>query len=526
MRRADDGSLTAGAATRGNIVPVTGVGPFPFRTFGVLLHPTSLPGPEPIGTLGAEATAWIDWLATTGAGLWQVLPLNPTGDQPSPYFANSAFAGNPWLVDLRELEAAGLVDELHLRDLEGGRPVDFDAVRAWKGPHLRSAARRFLADASHPWRPGYDRFVAEAEWLAEACHFMARKALDPATPWWEWDAPLRRREPAALASSTAELADSIAEEQALQYFFDRQWRALRARAAAAGMLLLGDLPIYVAPDSADVWANQEQFELDEYGRQTTQAGVPPDYFSVTGQLWRNPLYRWDLMEADGFSWWISRLRRTLEHTDVVRIDHFRALSAYWSVPAGADTAASGEWVPGPGQAFLDAVAEAFPTLPLVAEDLGDIDADVEALRDDNGLVGMRVLQFGFGVEPMTVHHPSRIVPHTIVYTGTHDNATLAGWWRSLGRGARRRVRAATAMPARVRVRRAVWWLIDVAFHSPAVAAVVPAQDLLVLGDEARMNTPSTTAGNWQWRLAPGCLTSELATELRTLAQESQRANPG
>ena len=497
--------------------------PFPARTFGVLLHPSSLPGPEPIGTFGVEAEEWVDWLASTGAAVWQVLPLTINGKDESPYFSTSAFATNHWLIDLRELAVAGLLDRLESPVDPAGGPIDFAAMRTWKLPLLVTAARRFLADPTHPWRLEYDRFVTSADWLADACHFLALQDADPGAPWWEWDEPLRRREPGAVAASAAALAAEIERWQVLQFFAERQWQQLRRRANAAGILVLGDIPIYVAPDSADVWVYQDQFELDDDGRMTAQSGVPPDYFSETGQLWGNPLYRWDVMEDDGFAWWISRLRRTLEQTDLVRIDHFRALSAYWSVPADHDTAIDGRWVPGPGQAFVDAVRSAFPDMPIIAEDLGDLDDDVLALRDRNDLVGMRVLQFGFDGDPPNDHHPSRIVERCVVYTGTHDNDTLVGWWESLGTRQRAAVRAATGMAPRVRARGAVWWLVGVAMRSPAIAAVVPVQDLLVLGSEARMNTPGTTVDNWMWRMPRGRLTSRLARDVRTLVDATRRS---
>ena len=503
--------------------------PFPSRTFGVLLHPTSLAGPEPIGTLGAEAAEWVDWLASTGAGVWQILPLTYLGEEDSPYFSPSAFAANTWLIDLRELAASRLLDEatLDLPDDPTGQPIDFEQMRAWKQPLLREAAQRFLADPGHPWRRDHERFVATTPWLDDACHFFALKQAEPtAGPWWEWEPGLRHRDRTALADSAAELAAVIEQERALQFFVDRQWRAIRTRANDQGIVVLGDVPIYVSPDSVDVWANQHLFQLDASGRQTTQAGVPPDYFSKTGQLWRNPLYRWPEMEANGFTWWISRLRRTLDQVDVVRIDHFRGLSAYWSVPADHETAVDGEWIEGPGQAFVDALADAFPELPIVAEDLGDLDDDVVALRDDNDLIGMRVLQFGFDPPSKprrpNAHHPEHVDERAIVYTGTHDNDTLAGWWEDQSRRRRSRIRAETAMPPRVRTGRAVRWLIGVAMRTRAAVAVIPFQDLLALGSEARMNTPSTEDINWRWRMPPAAPTRSLATGLRQLADDTGR----
>lgn len=502
---------------------MTDARPFPSRTFGVLLHPSSLPGPEPIGTFGAEAEAWVDWLASTGAGVWQVLPLTVNGKEESPYFSSSAFAVNHWLIDVRALVEAGLLDRFEPLAGATAGPIDFDAMRACKLPVLFAAADRFLAEADHPWRADYERFVATAEWLTDACHFFALQGAQRGAPWWEWDGPLRRREPAAVDASAVALSAEIERWQVLQYLAERQWRAIRRRANDAGILLLGDIPIYVAPDSADVWVNQHLFELDAVGRMTAQSGVPPDYFSETGQLWGNPIYRWDAMAADGFSWWVARLRRTLEQTDVVRIDHFRALSAYWSVPADDDTAVDGVWTPGPGQAFVDAIREAFPDLPIVAEDLGDLDDAVLALRDRNGLLGMRVLQFGFDGDGPNDHHPTRVVDRCIYYTGTHDNDTLAGWWHRLARSQRGRVRRETGMPPRVRTPGAVRWLVEVVLGSPAAVAVVPIQDLLVLGSEARMNTPGTVVANWRWRLPAGRLTRRLADDVRTLAERTGRS---
>jgi 4-alpha-glucanotransferase len=496
--------------------------PFPRRTFGVLLHPTSFAGPEPIGTLGEEARTWVDWLASTGAGLWQVLPLTYTGDEDSPYFSPASLAGNPWLVDLRELADAGLLDADEIPSEPIDAAVDFAAMRTWKRPLLHRAATALLADRSHPWRPGFERFVADTDWLDDACHFIARKEADPERPWWEWEEPLRRRRPRALARSRRELADVIEREQALQFFVDRQWSAIRSRANAAGVRVLGDVPIYVAPDSADVWSHQELFELDADGRGVVQAGVPPDYFSATGQLWGNPIYRWDVMARDGFDWWMRRLRRAFDQADLVRIDHFRALSAYWAVPADDDTAVAGKWVTGPGQAFVDAVRREFPDLPIVAEDLGDLDDAVRQLRDRNGLVGMRVLQFGLTDREPNEHHPTEVVERSIVYTGTHDNDTLASWWDGLTRRQRDRARTATGMPPRVRTRRAVRHIVAAAMQTKAVAAVVPLQDLLALGGEARMNTPGTSTGNWHWRMPAGCLTSGLASELAELGAASDR----
>ena len=328
--------------------------------------------------------------------------------------------------------------------------------------------------------------------------------------------------PTRSARSEVQLADEIARWEAVLFFFEVQWRRVRSAAQERGVRILGDLPIYVAPDSADVWLHQDQFQLDEHGGMIVQSGVPPDYFSATGQLWRNPLYRWDVMAADGYAWWISRLRRALELCDIVRIDHFRAMSAYWEVPGGADDALGGRWVDGPGQAFLDAVRAAFPSMPFVAEDLGSLDDDVYALRDGNGLPGMRVIQLGFDGTPDNPHLPDALVEACVVYTGTHDNDTIAGWWNSLDERVRADVARVYQIASDADLGRAVWSFIEAAIGSRAVAAVIPMQDLLVLDEHARMNVPSTTFGNWSWRMPSGVLGPELADSMRRLGERYDR----
>jgi 4-alpha-glucanotransferase len=501
---------------------MSGGGPFPDPTYGVLLHPSSFPGRDGIGTLGAEAFAFVEWLATTGAGIWQILPLTLNGQDDSPYFSSSAFAGNPWLVDLTLLHEQGLVDDPHLPDRVTDARIDYDTVRATKRPILWAAAERFLATPDHPWRAGFEAFVRDAGWLTETCHFFARQEAEGGAPWWAWPEPLRRREPDAVAASRRALADEIARWEAVLYFFEVQWRELRADANRRGIVILGDLPIYVAPDSADVWLHQDQFQLDDDGRLTVQAGVPPDYFSETGQLWRNPLYRWDVMADDGYAWWLSRLGRALELSDVVRIDHFRALSAYWEVAADAADAMGGRWVPGPGQDFLDAVRAAFPAMPFVAEDLGLLDDAVLELRDANGLPGMRILQFGFDGTPDNPHQPHRFPAACIVYTGTHDNNTVAGWWHELTPEERDEIAHYFQFPADADIGRVVWSFVEAAIGSRAVAAVVPMQDLLVLGESARMNVPSSTRGNWSWRMPAGALSADLAHSMRRLCERYAR----
>jgi 4-alpha-glucanotransferase len=501
-------------------------GPFPHRCFGVLMHPSSFPGREGIGTLGRAAVSFLDWLASTGASTWQVLPLTLNRHHHLPYFAESAYAGNIWLVDLEGLVEVGLLDESDLggavHDHRYADPIHFDELRTRKLPLLRAAADRLLGDTSHPWRASFDDFVAREDWLADTCRYFALSEHFEEAPWWEWPADVKRREPRALAALDATLAPEVARWRAMLFMFDLQWAEIRRAAAEHGIEVLGDLPIYVAARSADVWRHQDQFDLDADGYMNTQSGVPPDYFSETGQLWRNPLYRWDVMADDGYAWWLSRLGRCLELTDIVRIDHFRALSAYWEVPGDAETALGGRWVDGPGQDFLDAVNRRFPTSPLVAEDLGTLDDAVYELRDRNALPGMRVLQFGFDGTDDNPHLPDRFTESCVAYTGTHDNQPIAAWWLSLDRETRDLVGAYYQHGSDADPTRATWSFIEAAFGSRAIAAIVPVQDLLALGDEARMNDPSSPLGNWRWRMPVDALTPDLAWKLRRLGDRYER----
>lgn len=496
--------------------------PFDGRTFGILLHPSCLFGRDDIGTLGDEALRFVDWLSLTGAGIWQILPLTRNGQYDSPYFSYSTFAGNPWLVDLPHLSTHGLLPEPRLHAHAIDAAVPFADLPQTKRPQLLAAAETFLASPAHPWHEPFARFRAEEAWLADTAHFFALKEEHDDAPWWEWSAPVRRREPGAISESRAALADRIALWEALFFFADLQWARVRAFANSKGIKVLGDLPIYVNHDSADVWLHQEQFFLDQDGHLTVQSGVPPDYFSETGQLWGNPLYRWDLMAQDGFRWWVERLRRCLEVTDIVRIDHFRALAAYWEVPSDAEDARAGHWVPGPGQAFLDVLAREFPGLPFVAEDLGTLDEDVYRLRDENGLFGMRILQFGFDGTPDNPHQPHVFPTSCIAYTGTHDNQTVAGWWAGLDPDMRAQVASYYQFEPDAGPGRVVWSLIEAAIGSRADVAVVPIQDLLVLDDRARMNDPAVFVGNWSWRMPENGLSLDLAAAVRALAERYDR----
>ncbi len=485
------------------------------RVAGVLLHPTSLPGPHGIGDLGEGARAFVRWLASAGMRRWQVLPLVPPGAGDSPYSTGSAFAGSPWLVDLSALAQHGLLDAADLApDRDLGRPdrVDFGAVHAFKGPRLEKAAARLLASPGHPLRADLERFRAAHPWIADHALFFALRDRER-QPWWRWPEPLRDRDPAALREARVALAGEVDRWIAVQCFFDGQWAALRRECEAAGVRLVGDVPIYVDADSADVWTHRHLFDLDADGRRRFVAGVPPDAFSDVGQLWGNPLYRWDRLAEDGYAWWAERLGRAIEQTHFVRIDHFRAFSAYWSVPHGAPDARTGEWIEGPGMALFDALRRRLGALPVIAEDLGDIDAPVRRLLAETGFPGMKVLQFAFGGGADNLYLPHHHTTGSVVYTGTHDNDTTLGWWAHNPEHVRDHVRRYFGVSGHD----VVWDLIRAAFASVADTALVPMQDVLALGREARMNTPATAEGNWRWRMGQGALRDDHAARLRDLA---------
>ncbi|ROR32813.1 4-alpha-glucanotransferase [Inmirania thermothiophila] len=469
------------------------------RAAGVLCHVTSLPGPDPDGgTLGAEAHRFARWLGEAGLRWWQVLPLGPTHEDRSPYQPLSAFAGDARLIDLEALAAEGWLDDPH-------RP---------RAEALAAARQRLEAGADEAARADYARFCAEAAaWLEDYALFAALRAAHGGAPWWRWPAPLRDRDAAALAEAARGLADAVAQVRFEQFVFWRQWRRLREAAAGAGVRLMGDLPIFVALDSAEVWAARGLFDLDAEGRPRTVAGVPPDYFSADGQRWGNPLYRWEVHAADGYRWWVRRVGWLLRHFDLVRIDHFRGFAACWAIPAGEPTARNGRWVPGPGRALFDALRKALGPLPLVAEDLGYITDDVVALREGLGLPGMRVLQFAFDGGADNPHLPHNHARDLVVYTGTHDNDTTLGWFEGLDGAVRGRVldylgRPGEPMP---------WPLVRAALASVAVLAMVPMQDLLGLGAGHRMNRPGTTEGNWRWRFGWAQVPPDLAAQVAALA---------
>jgi 4-alpha-glucanotransferase len=497
------------------------------RRSGVLLHPTSLPGPHGSGDLGAPAHRFARWLSDSGQRLWQVLPLGPTGFGDSPYQALSSHAGNPLLVSLEVLAREGWLSDADLAGAPAGDPsrVDFEAAGPWRRERLARAARAFAAGAGGESSAELEDFRArEAGWLRDWSLFAVLKDAHGGRPWTEWPAPLARRSPGALDAARARHAEAIFAEEFAQWCFFRQWEALRGRCRALGIALMGDLPIYVAHDSVEVWTRPDLFQLDADGRPRAVAGVPPDYFSATGQLWGNPLYDWGAIERDGWRFWIERVRATLALVDRIRLDHFRGLEAYWEIPAGATTAEAGRWVPGPGAQLLAALERALGPLPIVAENLGVITPEVEALRHRFRFPGMAILQFAFGKDPQApTFRPHEYERDTVAYTGTHDNDTVMGWWEGGEEGSTRTAADVEEEKAFARAylatdgREMSWVMIRALLASVADTAIVPLQDVLGLGSEARMNRPATLGGNWRWRFREEQLRPEHGERLRTLA---------
>jgi 4-alpha-glucanotransferase len=502
------------------------------RSQGVLLHISSLASSGPIGDLGPAAHEFVAFLAAARQHIWQVLPLSPTGYGNSPYASSSAFAGNPYLISLEFLTSWGWigVDDLPPQTSQIGN-VDFSAVEQHKLPLLYRAAGNFLdRGAQDPKLAGqwadFNEFCrAQAAWLNDYALFAELRRHFNTGDWTTWPEPLRRRQPEALAEFTEAHGRAMAQEQALQFAFAVQWNQLREAAARHSIRILGDVAIFVNMDSADVWVHPDLFELDAGLEPERISGVPPDYFSPTGQRWGNPLYRWDVLEARGFDWWIDRIRRACQLYDVVRLDHFRGFEAYWAIPAGEPTAVNGQWVKAPGFKLFQALEAALGPLPLIAEDLGLITPEVDALRLGLNMPGMRVLQFGFGDKDAHNHLPHQFTPATVAYTGTHDNDTTQGWWRTAGKAAQSEVEAyAGPLPIREGVARPVWPLIRATAASVAKLALIPAQDLLELGSEARMNTPAVSSGNWSWRAPKDAWTAELAAKLAALVEVTDRDN--
>jgi len=462
------------------------------RAAGVFLHPTSLPSPFGIGDLGQDAIRWLDLLRRFDHTYWQVCPLSPTGFGNSPYQSLSSFAGNPLLVSPARLMEDGLLTQADLDSYPRfpEHRVDFGAVFEAKDRLFRTAFTRF--EDSGAFRTFCSR---ERYWLEDYAQFRVLKDLHGGRSWTEWADEYRLRRQKSMRQLSKTHAEALRYHKFLQYLFHRQWETIRAHAHAAGIRIIGDIPCYVSLDSADTWASRELFEFDSQCRPLRVAGVPPDYFSANGQLWGNPLYRWDAMEADGYAWWIARLKITLERLDLVRVDHFRGFESYWAVPADSPTAVEGEWVKGPGIKFFKAIRRALGALPLIAEDLGLITDEVVALRDAAGLPGMKVLQFAFDGNLDNPYLPYNVVADSVIYTGTHDNDTTVGWFTNAPESDKQQV------CAYLDCRGEEFWapFLRMAYAAPSRLAITPLQDVLALGSEHRLNTPGTSEGNWQWR---------------------------
>lgn len=484
------------------------------RRSGILLHPTSLPGHYGIGTLNQAAYDWVDFLQQTRQTLWQVLPLGPTGYGDSPYQSFSTFAGNPYLISVEAVVQDGLLAQALLNQAPQfpQERVDYGAIYHWKLPLLRQAAATFSRQATAAQRADFAQFCQEqAAWLDDFALFMALKDAHNGQAWTQWPMPLRSRQPAALQAAISAHTTAIHAHKFNQWLFFRQWQQLKRYANGKGIQIIGDIPIFVAMDSADTWTNPGEFFLDDTFQPTVVAGVPPDYFSATGQLWGNPLYRWEKMKANGYVWWLGRIRAALQLYDIVRIDHFRGFAGYWEIPAGEKTAINGQWVKGPGADLFNAIQNALGTLPIIAEDLGEITPDVIELRDQFNLPGMKILQFAFSSDASDKFLPHNYTRNFIVYTGTHDNDTSVGWYQGSSTAYerdhfRRYLRTDGHDPA--------WNLLDAAFRSVAVMALAPLQDLLDLDSSARMNYPGRAEGNWSWRFTSDQLNGLVAARLR------------
>jgi len=498
------------------------------RAAGILLHPTSLPSRGGIGDFGPAAYQFVDFLASARQGLWQVLPLGPLGYGNSPYSSTSAFAGNPLLISLERLAEHGWIDVVkidlakidpHSGSAPNSGPVEYEQVFAQKMPLLFEAARNFLRSASGDALQRFESFRAvNAWWLEDFVLFDALRAQQKLESWNQWPRDLAQRDPAALEKAREELAADLRIRSALQFAFYEQWRALRRYCSERAIRVVGDVAIFMNHDSADVWTHQELFRLDQNLAPEVVAGVPPDFFSKTGQRWGNPLYRWDVMKERGYQWWIQRLRWATQNCDYIRLDHFRGFDQFWEIPAGDVTAVNGRWVDGPRDDLFLKLREALGGLPFFAEDLGYITPEVHALRERLQIPGMAVLQFGFGDEGAHIYLPHR-AEGKVIYTGTHDNDTVAGWWHSGAAEHERRNAEAYVGRCEDGIH---WAFIRAALCSTASLSIVPLQDVLGLGSEARMNTPSLHGGNWRWRFDQGRLTSELAAKLALLAEVSDR----
>jgi len=493
------------------------------RVSGVLCHVTSLPSHGGVGDFGPAAYEFVDFLAAAKQRVWQVLPLSPTGYGSSPYSAISAFAGNPMLVSLELLAKQGWIAWERLNDLPGNTgSCDFAAAFDKKIPLIEEAAANFLDHGSDEDRQRLQKFCQDnTYWLTDYVMYNVLRRRFHYQSWNEWPAEFALRQADALTALMTDSSRDLAIEQVVQFFFNEQWTALRAYCAERKIKILGDVAIFVSYDSADVWTHPEIFELDEQRRPIRVSGVPPDYFSKTGQLWGNPLYKWTLLEEHGFDWWVARIRRALAVYDEIRLDHFRGFEAYWSVAASETTAMNGQWVKAPGHAFFNRLKEIFGELPFIAEDLGLITPEVDELREYFGMPGMRILQFGFGDRGAHLYLPHRYVENTVVYTGTHDNNTTLGWWRDDANEIERE-NVQTYVGTVQHDGDIVWTMIRAAAGSVARICLFPLQDVLHLGTEARMNVPSSPRGNWEWRYAPGALHPDLAAKLSAIMEMTDR----
>jgi 4-alpha-glucanotransferase len=492
------------------------------RLAGILLHPTSLPSRSGMGDLGPEAYAFVDFLSDARLGLWQILPLSPPGLGNSPYSAISAFAGNPLLISLDRLADRGWIARDRLKSSTASsrkNRIDFAEVKATKLPLLQEAAQNFL-ERNNRDRPRFESFKREnAWWLEDFVLFDVLRQVHQGASWSTWPRELARREPEALHKFGLQYQGELEIERAIQFAFFEQWRALRRYAAERAIKVVGDVAIFVNYDSADVWRQPDLFYLDASLQPSVVAGVPPDAFSATGQRWGNPLYRWDVCKSRGYDWWVQRMSWAVTVCDIVRLDHFRGFESYWTIPASEPTAVQGNWAPGPKDDLFEELRRRLGDLPFIAEDLGMITPAVHALRERLGIPGMKVLQFGFGDPGAHIYLPHNFEPNCVVYTGTHDNDSTLGWWTSGARAEEKRHASAYIGDGHDEIN---WAFIRLAFTSVATMAIVPLQDVLGLGSDSRMNTPSSSDGNWGWQFESGSLTRDLAERLALLSTVSDR----
>jgi 4-alpha-glucanotransferase len=493
------------------------------RASGILLHPTSLPGPYGIGDIGLRAHRWVDFLSGAGCGLWQVLPLGPTGYGDSPYQCFSSFAGNPLLISPDALLREDLLhpDDLYDHPCFPDDHVDFGQVIPWKNGVLDRSYIRFQHTQSSELKEEMEKFRTDhSSWLDDYALFMALKEAHGGAPWPTWEKPLRLRQPDALSAVRKELQVAVERQIYRQFLFYRQWSSLRDHAHSKNIQIIGDIPIFVAHDSSDVWVNPDLFYLDETGMPSVVAGVPPDYFAPTGQLWGNPLYRWDVHSKTGYSWWLERIKATLAIVDIIRIDHFRGFAGYWEVPGNAKTAENGCWMPGPGKDFFRSIRQSLGDLPIIAEDLGVITPDVVELRDSFNLPGMKIFQFAFDSTPEDPFLPHNYPVNCVVYTGTHDNDTALGWYNRVTEQERDVYKSYLDRDGS----KISWDFIRGVWSSVAMFGLAPMQDFLSLGNEARMNYPGNPSGNWMWRMPANSQNAELQIKIKQLNYLYSRLN--